>query len=171
MKKRRILIGVSIASMLLTGCVGESTNTEHEQAEMVEKDISTYVHETLPTLGKQEDEAIGLYHSVTGDDYTDDETLYNTVADEVLPKYGDFIEDLEEIEFETEELAYIHEIYIEGVNIQRSAMATILIALEEDDSEKADEANTKLAEGRALLRDFETKLVALAKENNEILNK
>jgi len=152
MKKASILIGVSIASMLaLTGCGSESTNEKVETAQTVEKavekpevqksdtvkdDLLSYMNESMPSLAEQEAVVIALYDSVSGPNYTDDETMYNKILEEVIPKYGDFITNLEEVKVETEELRNIHENYIEAVNIQNSGFVTILSALEEQDLDK-----------------------------------
>jgi hypothetical protein len=92
--------------------------------------------------------------------------MYYTIFDEVIPKYGDFIDDLENIEVKTDELNEIHELYIEAANLQNSAFLTIITALEEQDSEKINEANGKLTDARKMIRDYQKKLAALAEEND-----
>ena len=185
MKKASILIGVSIASMLaLTGCGSESTNEKVETARTVEKavekpevqksdtvkdDLLSYMNESMPSLAEQEAVVIALYDSVSGPNYTDDETMYNKILEEVIPKYGDFITNLEEVKVETEELRNIHENYIEAVNIQNSGFVTILSALEEQDLDKMNKANEKLSEARKMMRDYQTQLQALAEENDVII--
>lgn len=184
MKKRNILIVASIASAFaLTGCVNESADglgqvtekavgkDEVQKTVTVKEDLLTYMNESLTPLAEQEGEVIALYDSVTGANYTDDETTYNTIADEIMPKYQVFIKDLEEVEVETEEVTNIHEIYIKAVNIQQSGFVTMLSALEEQDLEKMNEANAKLAEARTMSRDYLNKLQSLAKENDVVLEK
>ena len=80
--------------------------------------------------------------------------MYNTILNEVIPKYGKFITNLEEVKVETEELRNIHENYIKAVNIQNSGFVTILSALEEQDMDKMNEANEKLTEARKMMRDL-----------------
>jgi hypothetical protein len=184
MKKRNILIVASIASVFaLTGCVNESADglgqvtekavgkDEVQKAVTVKDDLLTYMNESLTPLAEQEGEVIALYDSVTGANYTDDETTYNTIADEIMPKYQVFIKDLEEVEMETEEVTNIHEIYIEAVNIQQSGFVTMLSAIKEQDLEKINDANAKLTEARTMSRDYLNKLQSLAKENDVVLEK
>ena len=187
MNKGNILTGLSIALMLaLTGCVSESTDKkivtvqtlekaeekpEVQKSNVVEEDLLRYINESLPPIFKQESEAIALYDSVSGPNYIDDETMYNKLIDEVIPKYRVFINNLELVEIETEELTEIHEIFIEAVNIQNSAFVTILKAIEEQDLEIMNEANAKLTEARAMIRDYQNKLDAFAEENNVIIKK
>lgn len=157
--KIKVLVLFGLMISLLAGCGGNP----------VEEDLLKYMNESLPALSEQELEAVGLYDSVSGPNYTNDETMYYTILDEVIPKYRDFIDNLEKIEIETEELTKIHEIYIEAVNIQNSGFLTILTAIEEQDSEKINEANAKLTEARTMIRDYQNKLDALAKKNDVII--
>lgn len=156
--KIKLLVAFGLMVSLLTACGSNP----------VQDDVITYMNESLPSVAEQELEAIGLYESVSGPNYTDDETMYYTILDEVIPKYRDFIADLEKIEIKTEELAKVHEIYIEAVNIQNSGFLTILTAIEEQDSEKINEANEKLTEARKMIREYQTKLDALAEENDVV---
>jgi hypothetical protein len=157
--KFKILVVFGLMISLLAGCGSNP----------VEEDLLTYMNESLPSLSEQELEAVALYDSVSGPNYTDDETMYYTILDEVIPKYRVFIDNLENVEIETEELTKIHEIYIEAVNIQNSGFLTILTAIEEQDSEKINEANAKLTEARTMIRDYQNKLDALAEENDVII--
>ncbi|PUB11706.1 hypothetical protein [Paenisporosarcina sp. OV554] len=154
--KFKVLVVFGLLISLLAGCGSNP----------IEEDLLTYMNESLPSLSEQEFEAVALYDSVSGPNYTDDETMYYTILYEVIPKYRVFIDNLEKIEIETEELTKIHEIYIEAVNIQNSGFLTILTAIEEQDSEKINEANAKLTEARTMIRDYQNKLDALAEEND-----
>jgi ferritin-like protein len=101
MKTRRAMLLV----LLLAACSSASG------------EIQQYVNEDIASLVEMEEEAVMAYESVTGANYTDDLTTYEMLLNEVIPKYNVFIEGLEEIQPENEELRDIHENYIEATNI------------------------------------------------------
>ena len=110
---------------------------------------------------------------MTGNNFTDDETMYFTLQNDVIPVYSDFITQLESIsaELETEEVQKVHEKYIEGANIQNNGFVLVLSALESNDRTLMAQANEKLAKGRKLMRNFKSDLKKLCKENNvELIN-
>jgi len=156
--KRKVFVGFLVCITLLAGCGSND----------VQDDLLVYVNESMSSLSDQEAEAIDLYDRVSGFHYTDDETLYYTLLDEVIPKYGAFIDGLENVKVETDELNEIHELYIEAANLQSSAFLTILTAIEEQDSEKINEANQKLADARKMLRDYQQQIDDLAEENDVV---
>lgn len=146
---------------VLTACLNDPVKDE----------LLRYVNDDLASIEEQEKEVLTLYADVTGENYTDDETLYIALVDEIIPKYRTFVNDLEAIEVESKELRELHEQYIEGVNLQFEAFSGIISAIEEQDFSKIEEINGKLSEARKMLRDFQFDLKALAKEHNVTLTK
>ena len=130
----------------------------------VKEDLMTYVNETLPKFSDKEREIVELHESMTV------ETMYFTISSEIMPKYRVFIEELESTEIETEELTKIHEIYIKSANHRYGAYSNIITAMEEQDLGKMDEANAKFPEARAMNRDYQTKLKALAKDHDVVVD-
>ncbi|SOC08714.1 hypothetical protein SAMN05880501_105127 [Ureibacillus xyleni] len=115
--------------------------------------FSNYLDDIV-VLAPEEERLIGLYDSVTGVNYVDDETMYYTLVDEVLPGYRQFVIDLEAIMPKNQEIRDLHETYIDAANIQYNAFAIMIAALEEQDSNKMTEANQGLDEARQLIRDW-----------------
>ena len=132
----------------------------------VQDDLINYINEEVSPLFETETEIVEAYESVTGDNYTDDNELYNALESYIIPKYSDFIDDLEQITPETEEVRAIHEEYIEASNLQYNAMVKMLPALENQDYALISEANEMLSEGRSKMRHYVSSLESLAKENN-----
>lgn len=145
---------------LLSGC-----------GDPVQDDLLNYVNEKMPALGKEETKILGKYEDVTGPNYTDDQKLYDALKVEIIPAYNQYIEDLESVKIETEELRKIHEDYIEAANIQASAFLTVITALENQDSGLINEANQKLNTARKMMRDYQNAVEKLAKEHDVKLEK
>ena len=140
--------------LLVSGCFAAS----------VEKDITEYVNEGLLPLADLEEEAIDLFDSVVGYNYTDDYTLYDTLNLEVIPRYQKLLNELENIKPNTEEVQQVHDIYVNGAKKQYEAMMLILDGIEFQDVSIIEEANLRLAEGRTIIREFQIKLDALIEE-------
>jgi DNA repair ATPase RecN len=158
--KKYVLVSFLLLLFLLSGC-----------GDPVQDDLLDYVNEKMPSLGKEEVMIIGKYEKVTGANYTDDQTLYDALKVEIIPAYNEYIEDLESVKIETDELRKIHEDYIEAANIQASAFLTIVTALENQDSGLINDANQKLNTARKMMRDYKNDVEKLAKEHDVKLEK
>jgi hypothetical protein len=132
----------------------------------VQKDLLNYINKEMKPLAKVEEQIIAEYESETGDNYTDDESLYNALNDSIIPQYNDFIEQIEAITPETPEVTKVHNVYIDAANTQAAAFVQALGALENQDLDAMSEVNEKLSKARAGMRDYSLQLEELAKEHN-----
>lgn len=108
---------------------------------------------SMMQLADTETYLLDAYGAVTGDNYSDDLTLYNALVD-LVPEVQSFIGEIEEINPTSPELRAVHELYLEAWNLQSKGMTLFIAALEAQDYEKVAEANEALADGRALMRQF-----------------
>ncbi|TWD95725.1 hypothetical protein FB550_11287 [Neobacillus bataviensis] len=146
--------------LLLSGCFSDP----------VQDDLLNYVNKEMKQAGKLEAAAVSAYEGVSGANYQDDQTMYDALTKEVIPNYNKFIKELDSVNIETDELQEIHEIYIEGADIQYKAFVTIKQALEEQDPALVQEANDMLADARDHIRDYKNKLNKLAKDHDVKIN-
>lgn len=146
---------------LMSGC----------SSDPVQDDLLNYVNKEMKEAGKLEKAAISAYDGVSGSNYQDDQTMYNVLINDVIPNYNEFIKELDSVKIETDEVREIHEIYIEGADIQFNAFAIIKQALEEQDANLIQKANDMLADARKHIRDYQTKLDHLAKEHDVEIEK
>jgi len=147
--------------ILLSGC----------SSDPVQDDLLNYVNKEMKEAAKLEGTAVSAYEGVSGTNYQDDQTMYDVLNRDVIPNYSEFIKELDSVRIETEELREIHEIYIEGADIQFNAFAIIKQAIEEQDAELIQKANDMLADARKHLREYQTKLNKLAKEHDVEIEK
>jgi hypothetical protein len=155
--KKGLLIFVLLPFLfLLSGCGSDP----------VHDDLLNYVNKEMKKAGKLEIAAVSAYEGVSGANYTDDQTMYDALTNDVIPNYNEFIKELDSVTVETDELQKIHEIYIEGADIQFKAFTIIKQALEEQDPALIQEANDMLADARKHIRDYQNKLDKLAKEHD-----
>lgn len=148
-------------------------NTEATSSASSEEDLkeafANYIDQ-ISQLAAEEERILGLYSSVTGVNYQDDEILYYTLLDEVIPGYNLFIGDLEAIMPRHPEIVALHEKYIEAANIQLGAFTLMISALEEQNFDTITEANAALDESRTLLREWIYEVDALSAETGVSLN-
>jgi hypothetical protein len=140
-------------------------------ADPVQEDLLNYVNKEIKAAGKLEAAAISAYDGVSGANYQDDQTMYDALINDVIPNYSEFMKELEAVTIETDEVRAVHEIYIEGANIQFNAFAKIKQALEEQDANLIQEANDMLADARKHIRDYQTEMDKLAKEHDVEIEK
>ncbi|MDQ1004469.1 vacuolar-type H+-ATPase subunit I/STV1 [Neobacillus niacini] len=158
---KRLLAGVVFGLLLvLSGCGGG-----------VQDDILNYLNEEMKTAQTLEEKAVSAYEAVAGVNYTDDQTMYDALVNEVIPNYTDLISELETVSIESEELKEVHKIYLSGAKLQYTAFEKIIEALEKQDASLVEEANQLLNEGRLQIEDYNDKLDELAKEHNVEIEK
>lgn len=136
-----------------TGTSSNSETTAPSTDEEFAQAFSDYLDEMM-LLAVEEERIIGLYDSVTGVNYTNDEALYYTLLDEVIPGYRQFVADLEAIMPENKEIRALHEKYIEAANIQYNSFTLMISAIEQQSMDTMTEANQGLDEARRLLREW-----------------
>lgn len=158
--KKGLLAIVLPFILLVSGCFSDP----------VQDDLLNYVNKEMKQAGKLEAAAVSAYEGVSGANYKDDQTMYDALTKEVIPNYNEFIKELDSVKIETDELQEIHEIYIEGADIQYKAFVTIKQALEEQDPALVQEANDMLADAREHIRDYKSKLNKLAKDHDVKIN-
>lgn len=155
MKKIMIIYFIPIV-FLLTGCLNDP----------VQEDLLNYVNEEMTVAFELETTAITAYDQVSGLNYSDDLTMYETLISTVIPTYNEFVKELNNVQIETSELKEVHELYIEAADLQYNAFVIIVRALETQDMLLVEEANAMLEEARALIREYLNKWNALAEEHN-----
>ena len=146
----------------------ETTETKTDTSDLeatldLAQEFTNYIDEII-LLAPEEDRIIGLYDSVTGANYVNDEILYFTLVDDVLPSYRQFVVELESIMPKNPRLRDLHELYIEGANTQYNAFTLMISALEKQDMDTMTQANEGLDKARALLRDWLYEVDAISVE-------
>lgn len=128
-------------------------------AKVSKKEYQAYMSSMKP-LVSAENSILSKYGSVTGDNYSDDETMYEVLT-ELAPEMNRFIAKIEKIQPRNTTLRSIHKTYISGWNLQFEAVLLMLEALENQSYAGMAKANKSLSQGRSKLTDFQAKLRGL----------
>lgn len=157
--RKRLIVILLFCFVILTGCFSDP----------VQDDLLQYVNSELTTAHKLERTAITAFESVAGTNFTNDQALYDALQNEVIPNYEKFLNELNSVDIETEELKELHDLYIEGANTQMEAFLLIVTALEKQDQSLIEEANKLLEKGKKQITDYNNKIRQLAKDHNVTL--
>ncbi len=111
-------------------------------------------------LGATEAKLIKRYSDVTGNNYTNDATLYRAV-EKLMPDVNNFITKLEASTPSNTKLRNLHRIWIKGWNKQAEGMLLVLAALDAQDYAIMAKANAALASGRSILSQYSAGFVKL----------
>ena len=123
------------------------------------KDYQAYIS-SVRSLVSAENSILKKYGSVTGENYTDDETMYVVLTD-LTAEVNRFITRIERIQPKNSTLRAAHNIYIEGWNLQFEAMLLTLEALEDQSYAGMARANKVLAQGRAKISEYRARIQKL----------
>lgn len=151
-----------LLAISLTGCTiqvnvpdnysGGSSNTSQQSGDVSSDAFAEYQAQIVALAGEEES-IIARYDSISGENYTDDLTMYTELV-AMTPDVRDFIAKIEEIMPSDPELARLHGIYVDAWNAQYAGFTMTIDALEKQDYGIIAEANELLSEGRSLMRQY-----------------
>ncbi|BDH63724.1 hypothetical protein MTP04_38540 [Lysinibacillus sp. PLM2] len=131
--------------------------------------FQTYIDE-IRLLAPEETRIIDVYGSVSGENYVNDAIMYDALYYDVVPSYTEFVKNLESIQPSNPEILTLHNLYIEGANIQLGAFTVMISALEEQSYELVELANQGLAESRTLIGQWQSQVQTLSSQTGVSLN-
>lgn len=133
----------------------------------IKDDLLTYINVELPTMVDAETNINTAYSSVSGENYTDDYTMYDVILTQVIPESSKLITQLETItiKLNTEELRNLNEKYVKAMNDQHQAFVLTLNALKTKDYTAIATANEYLTNSRKLVREWLVEIQTLCNEN------
>ncbi len=144
---------MSLSSMVLT------VPTAHGAAKVSKSEYQAYI-KTMKSLVSAESSILRKYGSVTGDNYSDDETMYEVFVN-LTPEINRFIGRIERVQPKNSTLRSIHNLYVAGWNLQNEAVLLSLQALEDQSYAGMAQSNKVLSQGRAKLNEYRARLQGL----------
>jgi hypothetical protein len=123
-------------------------------------DITRYVNQGILDISSLEAEALKKYASATPGS---DSAVYETLKNDVIPLYGNFLELLKKIRAQTYEVEQLHAIYVQGAEIMYKGFIDKKLALEIKDELRLNYANGQIEKGRAETERWRGMLLDLCK--------
>jgi len=137
--------------LFLTGCTSSS-----------KEDMLNYINVEITSISNIEQNALFEFEAaLSKEDYTYKD-LYDILDNKVIPTYSSFVEKLNKIAPKTEEVRRIHSFYIEGANLQLSALKTLAEGIAEKNNDKIESSYKLLNEAKVSMEVFKNESVLLA---------
>lgn len=147
--RRQIWTAITAAILLIfsltAGCGTNADDRMREDAVQYSNDLSLLI--------VLEVEAGAVLKSVIGENYTNDELMRSTLLEQVMPKYQEFLDGLEEITPSTEEIAEIHEKFLQGANDHMTGFGLLIRSIDEGSFSLMSESNTIIAKARRAMQE------------------
>jgi hypothetical protein len=144
MQKSRAILIVSMAVIfLLGGCAINRGITSR-----VTVDLVNYINQGVLMIAELEQKSLERYASVTGENYTDDQKIYNELKDFIIPTYQRFADGLKAISPEDSEIQRIHNIYINAADLMSEGFKNKLIGIELNNEAIIIQANENIEKAR-----------------------
>ena len=144
----------------------DDTDENEGTAEQIE--FADYINNDLAKLMEIEQKFLNSYGSVSVENYTDDETMYNEIknyssvyAQEMQSKAYEIAD---KIQFD--KIKDLHNLFINYASSVNSAMGLMLSGLYEQDLDYVNDANEKLSEANDYASRYKEELQSLADELN-----
>lgn len=171
-RKRDVLFvaGVMAFSVLFTGCGKSKTDdgTTTAQAETssgsgVQQEVLSFVGEKLPAISADRDKAIDIYNKAVADKLKSEEMMMN-LKDSAMPALQSYINALDAIEAESDEVKTLKDLTRQSVEKQYSAMRMVVTAIEDSNPEYLNQAQNLIDEAYETLDKYNDELKNICSE-------
>lgn len=148
---KKIVSLIVMLTLLVLGCTSS-----------VKTELLDYVNYKLPSVSKLEEEALSKYENMISNTSLSYDEMYSLIEKDIIPKYKEFINELDKINLETKEMKEIHNIYIKGSKTQLEAFTLISNGLLNKDNTFIDKANTYIEDTKDYMTKFHYEIKSLA---------
>ncbi len=167
MKKK--LFAVIFTFVLACAAVG-CGKKEDDAKTKIQRDVVTFVNESLPAISSDRDTAIAIYNTYFTAEDIDLQNFLGQLQDEAIPYMETYIANLTAIETQTDEVAALKDLYLQCAQKQCDAMKMVASAIEEENPEFLTQAETMIADAASYLNQYESELRLLAIDNDITIN-
>lgn len=138
--------------------------TACSKSDAVKDDLYTYLNEMAEIQNLQK-EAINEYNSYVTSEEADSQQLLTALNDSIIPKYENYLTELNAVDPETEEVQNVKMVCVSGANKQMDALKKVAEAITACDTDILNEADKLIAEAETIFSDYESQLNVLANEH------
>lgn len=138
-----------------------NNNFNNNQNDDLALAFQTYVEEIM-LLAEEEIRIIDVYGSVSGENYVNDEIMYDALYYDVVPSYSEFVQALEGIQSSNQVIQDLHAIYVEAATVQLGAFTVMISALEEQSTDLVQLANQGLSDASTLISEWQAQVQVLS---------
>ena len=138
-----------------------------ESVDLVQIDLLDYLNNKLRKIVYLENESVELFNNIRNQ-LSKKESI-DILTSKVLPKYGEFLEELKAIRPNTGEVSKIHKVRIEGSTLLYEAAKDLEESIRQNNSRQFNEANKKIQEANAKITQFKADIKILSDKHKVVL--
>lgn len=169
---RRKIYTICMAAAIMaamTGC--GSNNKDGAEGVTVKEDFVEFVGTEIPEAETKETEAMTAYNAYFAEGTAiDTEALLTDLNDNIIPKYEEFLADVDAIETSTDEVGNLKDMYYDAMNTQYQALQKVQSALTDKSEDAQSEAQTLLTSASEKYTQYNDAVYALAEQENITLS-
>jgi hypothetical protein len=121
-------------------------------------EVAEYINQGILSIAELETKSLERYASVTGENYTTNQKLYEALKDFVIPTYSRYVENLRNITSEIEDIRRVHGIYIRGAESILEGFKTKMLGIENNDEGIIIQGNKKIEQGSLEIQKWRAEL-------------
>jgi len=118
-------------------------------------------HHKIEELKEKDQEIQEAYESVTGDNFISEQVLHDELQKNIIPDSEDLLDELEDVELDTDEIRDVHQTFKEARSTLLQAYSLWVEAIQEEEQDMVDEAIQLAEEGETLRETFYKELEQL----------
>lgn len=157
-------LAVFILFFVLLGCKSSNISGGRLITGPAANDLVNYVNQGILGIAELETSALERLASVTDENYTSNERVYEELKNFIIPTYKRFLDGLRNIEPEYEDVKRVHGIYIQAAESIYDGFMTKMIGIENNDENIIIQGNQKVEKGVMGIKKFRSALDALYRE-------
>lgn len=160
--------------LILGGCSKEQASEKPGQAESKAASEPTlkekrdafleYVNEEITKTSELEMKAFVSLDSVTGNNYTDDQTMHDELVNTTIPAYEEAVSEAKKIEPKIKELEPMKEQIVKATETFHEALLMQKEAIEKQDKDLIQQGNEKMMEYKSIIDEYHAGMKELAKK-------
>lgn len=161
-KSKKKLIGIIIAVIAVIIVILAVTGSDE-----VSDDLLKFLNEDMQSVIDDREEVMELYEKWPElAEKEDIEGVYTLLADEILPKVDEILEQLEKVNPQTDEVKELKSLNVEGFTLLKEGGEKMIRSFNDFDEDGIDEGSDMVADGMEKINEYDKKLEELAKEHD-----
>ena len=154
---KKITVAVCLTGLMLSA-------TACGKSDPVKDDLYTYLTDMSDAQALQK-EAIDEYNAKVSGEDADSQQLLTALNDTIIPKYQEYLDALDAVAPETEEVQAVKAVCVDGASKQMEALQKVAEAITDCDTDMLNDADDLIAESETIFADYESQVQALADEH------
>jgi hypothetical protein len=144
MQKKAKILGIFLSIIFLFGsCAANKGVTSKTTVNLV-----NYTNQGILMIAELEQKSLARYASVTGENYTTDQRVYDELNSFIIPNYMRFVDGLRAIKPEDKEIIEVHAIYVNAAELMYRGFNAKMAGIEKNDEALILEANKNIEKAR-----------------------